>query len=162
MATAWRWFSLHWILTALTRLPGSGLNRRKGNASLIEWLIERGREGGKEAGREVVRYSLERISRLSILFQEMFTDWKRGSFDFHWLVLLQHSMFTKNPFRQGKEKLPSEEELGRRQKQLFQCELCFKVLAKRRKWAPSWLCKACSYLSPMNKEKTTTTKTKPG
>lgn len=63
----------------------------------------------------------------------MFTDWKRGSFDFHWLVLLQHSMFTKNPFRQGKEKLPSEEELGRRQKQLFQCELCFKVLAKRRK-----------------------------
>lgn len=63
----------------------------------------------------------------------MFTDWKRGSFDFHWLVLLQHDMFTKNPYRERKEKLPSEKELGRRQKQRCQCELYFKELAKSRK-----------------------------
>lgn len=85
----------------------------------------------------------------------MFTDWKRGSFDFHWLVLLQHDMFTKNPYRERKGKLPSDEELGRRQQQLCQCELCFKELAKSRKWVPSCIRKAHSYLSPKSTTKRT-------
>lgn len=76
----------------------------------------------------------------------MFTDWKRGSFDFHWLILLQHGMLTKNTQREGKEKLPSEEELGRKQKECSSAH--FKVLGNRRKLTPSWLHKAHTYLSP--------------
>lgn len=101
-----------------------------------------------EREREVLRYSLEKISKLSILFQEMFTDWKRGSFDFHWLILLQHSMFTKNIQREGKEKLPSEEELGKRQKECSSAH--FIMPANRRKQTPFWL---HSYLSPTNIKK---------
>lgn len=76
----------------------------------------------------------------------MFTDWKRGSFDFHWLILLQYGMLTENTQREGKEKLPSEEELGRRQKECSSAH--FTVPVNRRKLTPSWLHKAHSYLSP--------------